>query len=101
MAKMITVESDSAYANSVIPQGKILSFMSMQDGAVVQRAKLADGSFVNLSSGGASLRAGYGNVLGGLGVLISSYESDSTTVTLSLDDNSDSNFDWSLFQAGT
>lgn len=98
---MRTIESDSAYANSVIPQGKILSFMSMQDGAVVQRAKLPDGTFVDISSGGGSLQAGYGNILGGLGVRISSYESDSTTITLLLDDNSDSNFDWSLFQAGT
>ena len=41
---------------------------------------------------------GYGNVLGGLGMRITAYTSDSTAVTLTLDDNSDSNFDWSLLQ---
>lgn len=41
---------------------------------------------------------GYGNVLGGLGMRITAYTSDSTTVTLTLDDNSDSTFDWSVLQ---
>ena len=41
---------------------------------------------------------GYGNVLGGLGMRIASYTFDSTTVTLTLDDNSDSTFDWSVLQ---
>lgn len=41
---------------------------------------------------------GYGNVLGGLGMRITAYISDSTTVTLTLDDNSDSTFDWSVLQ---
>lgn len=37
-------------------------------------------------------------MLGGLGMRIAAYTSDSTTVTLTLDDNSDSTFDWSLLQ---
>ena len=41
---------------------------------------------------------GYGNVLGGLGMRIAAYTSDSTTVTLTLDDNSDSSFNWSRLQ---
>lgn len=41
---------------------------------------------------------GHGNVLGGLGMRITAYTSDSTTVTLTLDDNSDSTFDWSILQ---
>lgn len=41
---------------------------------------------------------GYGNVLGGIGMRIAAYTSDSTTVTLTLDDNSDSTFDWSVLQ---
>lgn len=41
---------------------------------------------------------GYGNVLGGIGMRITAYLSDSTAVTLTLDDNSDSSFDWSLLQ---
>lgn len=41
---------------------------------------------------------GYGNVLGGLGMRITAYTSDSTTVTLILDDNSDSTFDCSVLQ---
>lgn len=41
---------------------------------------------------------GYGNVIGGLGMRIAAYTADSTAVTLTLDDNSDSSFDWSLLQ---
>lgn len=37
-------------------------------------------------------------MLGGLGMRIAAYTSDSTTVTLTLDDNSDSTFDWSVLQ---
>lgn len=32
---------------------------------------------------------------------ITAYTSDSTAVTLTLDDNSDSNFDWSLLQTSS
>ncbi len=44
---------------------------------------------------------GYGNVLGGLGMRITAYTSDSTTVTLTLDANSDSTFDWSVLQSAS
>ena len=37
-------------------------------------------------------------MLGGLGMRIAAYTSDSTAVTLILDDDSDSSFDWSLLQ---
>ena len=49
-------------------------------------------------TGKAGVAGGYGNVLGGLGMRITAYTSDSTTVTLTLDDNSGSTFDWSVLQ---